>query len=145
MPFAPSPGDIIALGVLIKDLVKALEESRGSSAEYQDCIRKLWALNRVVREVETLCKSDKTTIELSLHHDTLLRIANQCKGLIENVLKEIRKFGPSLRKGGSGSRVRDTLRKVQWQILRSDELAKITAEVGYYCSVFTLHMSTASM
>ena len=145
MPFAPSLGDIIALSILIKDLIKALEESRGSSAEYQDCVRKLWALNRVVREVEAICKSDKTTIKLNAHHETLLCIANQCKGSIENFVKDIRKFGRSLRKGGSGSRMRDTLRKVQWQILRSDELAKITAEVGHYCSVFSLHISTASM
>ena len=145
MPFAPSLGDIIALSILIKELVKALEESRGSSAEYQDCVRKLWALNRVVREVETICKSNKTTIELNAQHETLLCIANLCKGSIEKVLKGIRKFRPSLRKGGSGSRMRDTLRKAQWQVLRSDELAKITAEAGCYCSIFSLHISIASM
>lgn len=36
-----SVGDVISVCLLIKDLVKTLDDSRGSSAEYQEVIREL--------------------------------------------------------------------------------------------------------
>ena len=36
-----SVGDKITLCIIIKDLVKALDDSRGLSAEYQEAIREL--------------------------------------------------------------------------------------------------------
>lgn len=61
MPFTPigSLGDIVALSLIVRDLIKALEESRGSSAQYQEMTRKLWAFKRVVQEVETVCRNMK--------------------------------------------------------------------------------------
>ncbi len=105
MPFTPigSLGDIIALSIIIKDLVKALDESRGSSAEYQESIRKLWALNRVLREVEMLCRTRENTVELNALRETMHCIANQSRQSIEAFLKNVRKFEPSLREGGSGN------------------------------------------
>lgn len=59
-----SVGDIISVSLLIKDLVKCLDESRGSSAEYQTVVRELWSLDRALLEVELLLRSCKQSAEL---------------------------------------------------------------------------------
>ena len=46
-----SVGDIVSLCLLIKDLVKSLDNSRGSSAEYQAVIRELCSLDHALLEV----------------------------------------------------------------------------------------------
>ena len=45
-------GDIVTLSLLIKDLIKSLDDSRGSSAEYQAVVRELWSLDKALLEVE---------------------------------------------------------------------------------------------
>lgn len=147
MPFTPigSLGDIIALSIIIKDLVKALDESRGSSAEYQESIRKLWALNRVLREVEMLCRTRENTVELNALRETMHCIANQSRQSIEAFLKNVRKFEPSLREGGSGNSIRDALRKAQWRVSHSDELTKFRVEIDVHCSILSVLLSTANV
>lgn len=49
-----SVGDINSLCIVIKDVVEALDDSKGSSAEYRGIIRELRALERVLLEVESL-------------------------------------------------------------------------------------------
>lgn len=147
MPFTPiaSLGDIITLSVIIKELVKALDESRGSSAEYQESIRKLWALNRVLREIETLCGIREHTVELNALCETMHCIAKNARQSIEPFLKVVRKFGPSLRGGGSGNCILDASRKAQWRVSHSDDLTKFQTEIDVYCSVLSVLVSIANV
>jgi hypothetical protein len=46
-----SVGDIISICLIIKDLAVALDDSGGSSAEYRELRRELWALERALLEV----------------------------------------------------------------------------------------------
>lgn len=147
MPFTPigSLGDIIALTIIIKDLIKALDESGGSSVEYQESIRNLWALNRVLQEVEMLCRTCQNTFELNTLRETMHCIVNQSQKSIEACLKNIKKFKPSLREGGSGNSIRDTLRKAQWRVSHSDELTKSRTEINVYCSILSVLLSSANV
>ena len=47
-------GDIVSLCIIVKDLVKALDRSRGSSAEYRAIITELWVLDDILVQVELL-------------------------------------------------------------------------------------------
>ena len=147
MPFTPigSAGDIIALGILVKDLLKALDESRGSSAEYEETTRKLWALNRVLREAEIVCETPEHTAELKALLETMHCIVDQARQSIEPFLNTIKKFEPSLRKGGSGNSIRDASRKAQWRLSHSDELAKFRTEINVYCSLLSVLISVANV
>ena len=60
-----SVGDIISVCLVIKDLIKVLDDSRGSSSEYQAVIRELWSLDRALLEVELLSRSYERTFELN--------------------------------------------------------------------------------
>lgn len=59
-----SVGDIISVCLIVKDLVDALDKSRGSSAEYQAVIRELWSLDRALLQVAMLSKTCEDCIEL---------------------------------------------------------------------------------
>ena len=147
MPFTPvgSLGDIVALSLVIKDLIKALDDTGGSSAQYQEITRKLWAFERVVQEVETVCRKREDTVEMNALVASICCVANQSRQCIKTFLKNIRNYGRSLSTGGSGNTVRDTCRKFQWRVCRSDELTKLQTEIDVYCSILSVLLSTANV
>jgi hypothetical protein len=59
-PFGFSAGDVIAFGKLIKDVFKALDNTKGAAAEYQALCRELCALHRALLEVELLLRTCDT-------------------------------------------------------------------------------------
>lgn len=140
-----SVGDILSVCIVIKDLVRALDESRGSSAEYQEVIRELWGLDRVLLEVELLWRTCESTAELNTLREAAHRMADQCRRSIEAFLKKVKKYGPSLRDGGSGSVVRDATMKIRWQVAHADELTKFRAEINAHCSAINMLLLTASL
>ena len=146
MSFAPvgSLGDVIALINVVKELVTAFDKRKGSSAEYQEIIRKLWAFNQVLKEVETHCRSITTTDEATVSRDAMLCVVGQARTSIEALLKGILKFELSLRQGGSQSSLQDTARKAQWKLFHSDDSAKIQSEINMYCSILSVLITTAN-
>lgn len=138
MSFTPvgSLGDVIALITIVKDLVNAFDKRTGSSADYQEIIRKLWAFNRVLEEVDTLCRSIATTDGSNTSRDAMLSVVGQARNSIEALSKGIRKFEPSLREGGSRSSLQDAARKAQWRLFHSDDSNRLQSEIDTYCSIF---------
>ena len=140
-----SVGDIISVCIVIKDLVKALDDSRGSSAEYQEIIRELSALDRVLLEVELLWTTCEPANDLNAIRETVHYKADQCRKSIQAFLKKVEKYGPNLRDGGSGSLVRDATMKVRWQFAHADELTKFRAEINAHCSAINMLLLTANL
>lgn len=145
MPFTPigSVGDIIALTLLVKDLIKALDESRGSSAEYQEIVRALWTLNQILGEVAVLYRMRGDIAELNALLETMHHVSNQVQKSIEPVFHTVTKFGPSLCNGGSGNSIRDASRKVQWRVSHSDDLKSLRTELDVFCSSLNVLISIA--
>ena len=146
MPFTPigSLGDIIALSRLVRDLIQALDQTKGSSAQYQEITRKLWAFKRVVQEVETVCRKRERTVELDTLRATTCCIANQARQCIKAFSKNIREYETNLSKCGSRNVVQGAFKKVQWRVCRSDELSKLQTEVDVYCSTLSVLLSIAN-
>ena len=138
-------GDIISLCIVIKDLVKALDDSRGSSAEYREIIRELWALDRVLLEVELLWRTCESTIELNALRETARRMTDQCRSSIEGFLAKVKKYGPSLNERGSERVTRDIAMKLWWQVAHSAELMKFRAEINAHCNAISMLLVTASV
>ena len=145
MPLTPGVGDIIAVSILIKNLVKCLDESRGSPAEYQAVTRELWSLDRVLLEVESLLRSCKQSLELSGLWDTANRCAEQCRKCIEDFQKTIERYQRTLQQGGTGNVFRDSTAKVRWSVSKKDDLAKFRAEITAHRSSMNILLATAGM
>ena len=131
-----SVGDIISTVLLIKALVKALDDSQGSGSEYCELIRELWSLEVALLEVENLSHTHPTVSSVN----TLRQAALQCRPGIDDFLKKIQKYHTSLRTQGSGNVIRDVWWKVQWRVTFKDDLAQFRAEVNSHASSITLLM-----
>ena len=59
-----SVGNIISLSLLIEDVIKTQDDSRGASAEYQAVIRELRSLDHALLEAELLFQLHKQTAQL---------------------------------------------------------------------------------
>lgn len=138
IPFGVSVGDSI-LGVnLIRELIKALEDSAGSSVEYRDLIRELYSLERPLLEVKHL-NLDESQPTQSV---ALRQAAVQCQQTIDEFLQKIRRFQPSLSTGGSKSPWRDGLRKIEWALYKKDDVQKFRAQLnGHTASINILLMT----
>lgn len=67
MPVAVSSiGDVISLCLLLKDLVIALSDCRGASHEFQELIRELQILERVLLQAYVLLNSIRITLRFML-------------------------------------------------------------------------------
>ena len=139
-----SVGDIISISLLIKDLIKCLDESRGSSAEYQAIIRELWSLDQALLEVELLLRSCKQPVELSGLRETTRHCAEQCRKLIVDFRDRTKRYQQVLR-GGTGNLVRDTTAKIRWHVSEKDDLVKFRAAITAQCSSLNILLATAGV
>ena len=137
-----SVGDIISLSLLIKDLVKSLDKSRGSSAEYKAVIYGLRSLDHALIEVGALFQSCERTIELNALSATVKECAEQCRKCITEFQGQLKKYEKSLQSDGSGNFIRDTALKVRWQVSMKEDLAKFRADINAIC--FTINMLLAT-
>jgi hypothetical protein len=140
-----SVGDIISISLIVKDLVKALDDSRGSAAEYQEVIRELWSLDRVLLEVEHLSRNSEQTIELYALWATTKRATVECRRSIENFLEKIKKYEKSLGGHASGHTIRGVPMKIRWLLTQSDELEKFKAVINAHCSSLSMLLITANL
>ncbi|KAH7085738.1 hypothetical protein BKA63DRAFT_402029 [Paraphoma chrysanthemicola] len=76
-------GDIISVCLLVKDLVDALDKTRGSKAEYQSLIRELWILDRSLLEIDLLARTHGGggTPELEALCNTATKAVDRCREL----------------------------------------------------------------
>ena len=140
-----SVGDIISVSLLLKDLVKCLDESRGSSAEYQTVIRELWSLDRALLEVELMLRSYKQSAELSGLCENANRCAEQCRRCIEDFRGRTKRYEIALEGGGTGNLLRSTTAKIRWRVSEKDDLAKFRAVITAHCSSLNMLLATAGV
>ena len=127
-----SVGDIISVSIVIKDAIKALSDSGGSSTQYQQFIQELWAFDRVLLEIEWRWRAGPSTLEMNALRETTRRIAAQSRQSMESFLQSTKKYGPSLRGGGSGQAIKDMAMKVTWRFAHADDVTRLRAEINAY-------------
>lgn len=140
-----SVGDIITVALLIKDLIKCIDDSRGSSAEYQAVIRELWSLDRALLEVELLLLSSQRSKELDAIQGTALHIAKQCDSCIKTFRDHIKKYQNSLQRQSSGTFVKNAARKVIWHTSEKEPLARFRAEIIAHCLSINMLVASAGV
>ena len=125
-----SVGDFIAITALIKDIVAALDDARGSAKEYQDLVRELDTLRQTLEEVQKTFEDPQLITSLEnltqIALDTVVQI-NEC---LNGFLGQICKYEPTLGTvtSGKGNRLKAVGRKAQWRLNERD-VEKFRAEV----------------
>ena len=140
-----SIGDIISVSILIKSLVKCLDESRGSSAEYQAVIRELGSLDDALLQVALLLPSCERSEELGDLCNSVIRCAEQCCKCVEGFREKTKKYQRALQRGGSRRLIRDTAAKIGWHVSVKPDLTKFRAEITAQTSSLNMLLATAGV
>lgn len=136
LPIGVSVGDFIACITLIKNIIDSLKDSQGSSAKYRGLINSLEGLEAALSKVK-----DLETSNLRERH-ALEEASRQCGYTLSAFLAKIEKYQPNLKVGGSGSRLKDSLRKIQWALYTKDDIAHFQAEIRGHVDSITLLLHT---
>jgi hypothetical protein len=140
-----SVGDIIAVCLIIKDLINALDDSRGSASAYQKVITDLRILERALLELDLLYRTCERTTEYIALAQTARQKALECRGLVVNFYDKIKKYNASLREGGSGNMLRDTYWKIHWHMTYNDCLESFRTEIQGRTNAVQLLFITAHL
>jgi uncharacterized NAD(P)/FAD-binding protein YdhS len=118
--FGFSASDFISALELVATVVDALRECGESSAEFRAIVDQLHTLQTVLESVNRLEVDDAQHAEVTV----LRQAAAQCQRAIDAFWENIKKYQPSLRIGGSGSRAKDGWMKIKWALCRKEDLVK---------------------
>lgn len=137
--FGFSIGDFIAVGDLALKIAKALDESRGATADYKSLFEFLLSLNRALQATSAVF------LRLESYGNSLfdtaplngMRHALGCfKRLIEDFLNASRKYTESLLNGKG--RFKDEWRKTKWCLYNEDEVRKLQTKLQGHLGIFQL-------
>ncbi len=140
-----SVGDIISVCLLVKDVVDALDQSRGSSAEYQALTRELGSLERALLQVDLLSRSTSQSAEIVDICTTATQSVQHCKKSLEVFSKRISRYGHALGDSGPRKLMHDVSMKVRWHIAEKEAIVKFRAEVAAHSNALNMLLATANV
>jgi hypothetical protein len=129
-----SVGDIISVALLIKDLVEALDASRGSQAEYRQLVTDLELLEAVLKRVHHLCNERGSACSTS-EAATLqsgLQIIKSCRHCIQAFAERLKKYDSGLGKQvqRKSNVIKSAIAKIRWQVGEKEDVLRFRAEIG---------------
>ncbi|SPO02304.1 uncharacterized protein DNG_04977 [Cephalotrichum gorgonifer] len=151
-------GDFIAIGLLIKDIIRALDDSRGSSNEYSQLKVSLELLDKVLLQVHEICSEPDNGgagATAFLGNDLRIgglshRVVSQIRQSVEAFAKRNGKFetalGPTTSTSSSrpGRALRDVARKVQW-VFEERDIEKFRGEIQMYTALLEILLHTLNV
>lgn len=120
-----SLGDILSLIQLTYNVVQIIRDAAGAPQEYQELVASLNTTLEVlnlIRGVAFAASVDILTLPVQRALDQAIK---NYDAIIRDLNERLSKFQPSLRAGGSKSKVRDFWRKVQWGSFQKKDLVEI--------------------
>jgi hypothetical protein len=136
-PFGVSVGDFIAGVTLIYDTIRTLSDTHGASSDYRSLMATLESLNSALREIDSLPSATVQTPQ---------RIAIQteiegCRQCVNKFIAQISKFSllkDPIQSKWSLKMLQSNVKKLQWTLLKQDDIARFRAEV--YSRVDSIQM-----
>lgn len=115
-------GDVLSILKIAYDVRALLSESKGASEEYQQLLAELDASLRTLHLVQgVFLAKDAASLPPDVQMAIQQSVSNS-RTLILDLYVKIARFRSSLQKGGSGSMMRDSWRKIGWGLFKQDEL-----------------------
>lgn len=125
MSFGYSVGDFIAAGALIRHIIGSLRNAGGSKAEYQEVIRELESLQRLLQHVDHLQPHGCSPLYLAGAKHAALSCQLPLKEFQKRISKYEQKLGIlSIRAGAIG-----VARKIEWELKMKESVKTLRAVV----------------
>ncbi|KAI5850933.1 hypothetical protein BZA05DRAFT_399219 [Tricharina praecox] len=120
MSFGFGIGDFIAASNVAIKAYACLQDSTGSSANYQTLKLIRGSLGTTIAIVEAEFQSPKPSSMPKSFTNAAKKHLSECSQLLRNFDEITKKYDASLSPGGSGKKVKDTSRKLKWGGLKAD-------------------------
>lgn len=122
----------------MKDIVRALNNSKGSSKEYLQVISELRGLELALIQV----KAQYDDISHQGQKDALRQAVAKCDGSIKDSLDGLSKYHGHLSVIGSGNRWKDAVRKIQWRFCKAEELTNFRLRISLHVGEIEMLLAT---
>ena len=126
--FGFSIGDFVTSFYLVKDIIKALNDTKGSSKEYLQVIAELRGLEVALLQV----RAQYDAIASPEQKAALQRTLGECDHSIKDFLESLEKYHGHLSVAGSGNKWKDAVRKIQWRLCKAEELTSFRSRISLH-------------
>ncbi|KAH6975231.1 hypothetical protein BKA56DRAFT_675286 [Ilyonectria sp. MPI-CAGE-AT-0026] len=134
-------GDFISIGLIIRDIVTALNDSRGSAWDYRELIESLDLLERSLKEIYRIYSDPDLSGDLGGLRTAASDTARQITRALTEFRQKIAKYAGCLSGAGSGNLFKDAMRKVQWKLDEKD-IHKFRTEIECYTQSLRMNSIT---
>lgn len=141
MPFpitCNAVGDIVTIVQLALGIYQALNDSRGSSADFQDVSSEIRRLSRDLSQVQSVIQHADVPKDFA---DTISKDIASCQAIIDDFQERIAPFGRALgpRSVPRGWALR-AARKLDWRLRRKDEAIEFRKTLDRYRLTVATHL-----
>lgn len=92
MSFGFSIGDFLAVGKLVAEIITSLQDAGGAKSDYQELIRELECLGKVLRRLDELQAQNSNTKSL----ESIKYAALSCQRPLEDFLGKMKRYEDTL-------------------------------------------------
>lgn len=141
MSFGVSVGDFIAAGILVKDIVSALQ--RSSASEHQELLLELNGLQRALDEIEHLRAGAQQETEAN----AVKVAALTCQYRLDDFARKLKKYESLSRvtKAGSTEKAKLWRLKLQWGFSMEAEVQSLRAYLIAHVGYLNMRLTTLNM
>lgn len=128
-------GDIVTLLGLTKRCCQALCESTGASRDYQDLVSELSSFASLLEYIQAIFDSANSNRSMNIAQvrKELELTLKEAKKTLQGFNAAILSYKASLgARGGTGSRVRDSWRKIGWALFKASEVGDMRKKLADY-------------
>ncbi|KAL9609799.1 MAG: hypothetical protein Q9167_005453 [Letrouitia subvulpina] len=126
--FGFSIGDVIAIVSVIKTSIRAFNETKGSSATFQNLIQELQNLEDSLEAVEAVQSESPTGRQA----DAIQRAIKRCHRCTDAFVRDIAKYQPWLTPKSTG--IRATVGKIKWALCKNDDILRFRDQIMHHQS-----------
>jgi len=141
LAFGFSAGDIITGISLVKDLITAIQDSKGSSKEYLELISELRGLESALLEVKKLPFRSEQHQQQAVLREAVVR----CRTCIDDFLTTMTKYHSHLRLDGSQRPWQDAIRKIQWRLTKKEDIERFRSAIVFHTQTLQILLITTQL
>ncbi|KAL5619941.1 hypothetical protein FOBRF1_003187 [Fusarium oxysporum] len=127
-------GDFISIGVLIKDFIELLDDSRGSAWEYNSLRQQLIFLRLNLDLAKRSYDEYYNAPQFQDIRNTLESVVDEAERRLEDIAVKVQKYTTTLSQGSTERRIKKVAKKVQWS-LEKKETEKFLLDLNRYTSI----------
>lgn len=131
--FGFSVGDLFLALKLIKDSIEAVNDSKGSSADYGALVKEIEGLQDGLDAVEDVQSDAQLSLKQASALETSIR---SCQESVNEFFASIAKYQPHLYASASG--FQSSLRKIKWSLCKKDDVKRFRAQLGRHASSISM-------